>query len=528
MMVLAETKPKIIRKFSLARSERIRTRFAPSPTGFLHIGGVRTALFNYLFAKKNKGVFILRIEDTDKERSKPEFEKNILDSLNWLGLEWDEGPYRQSERIDVYRKYLVKLLEENKAYYCFCSPEELETQRQEQASRGVAPKYSGKCSALSKKEVEERLKEKKPCVIRFRVPHKIVEINDLIRGKVAFDTGLLGDIVIAKDLDTPIFHFSNVVDDFEMKISHVIRGEEHLPNTPRHILLQEALGFSTPQYAHIPLILAPDRSKLSKRHGAVSAEEYKKDGYLAEAIINFLAFLGWNPGDEREIYSLAGLIKDFSIEKVQKSAAVFNIKKLDFLNGFYIRQKPIDKLTEMCIPYLIEKNLIKPASETKEEKSNLTEFFGKEFVVVETGEKIGFDRLKRIISLYQERLKRLSEISELTDLFFKKDLQYDKNLLIWKKMGDREVMLVISRLTEVLTKIKDKDFTAEKIEKILLAEAEKTGKEINMPGDRGHLLWPLRAALSGKQYSAGPFDIAEILGKEKTLERLNSAKNIIK
>ncbi len=325
----------------------VRTRFAPSPTGFLHIGSARTTLFNYLFAKKNHGSFILRIEDTDVERSKPEYERDIMDSLRWLGIEWDEGPdiggdyesYRQSQRGEIYRKYLEKLLAEDRAYYCFCSEEELEAQRQYQMSIGETPRYSGKCAQLSPKEVKKYLSEGKTHIIRFKVPAKKVKFNDLVRGELEFDAGLIGDFAIAKNLEIPLYNFAVVVDDFEMKISHVIRGEDHLSNTPKQILLQETLALPTPKYAHLPLILGPDRSKLSKRHEAVAISEYQRQGYLPETLINFMAFLGWNPGEEREIYSLPSLIKEFSLERVQKGGAVFNINRLDFLNGFYIRQR---------------------------------------------------------------------------------------------------------------------------------------------------------------------------------------------
>lgn len=346
-------------EFKFRKPGEVRTRFAPSPTGLLHIGGARTALFNYLFAKKYQGVFVLRIEDTDIERSKPEYEKDIIGSLKWLGIEWDEF-YRQSERKKIYAQYLKKLLEENKAYYCFCSEEELEAQRQYQLSIGEAPRYSGKCANLSQEEIKKMREKRKPAVIRFRVSAKKIEFNDLIRGKLEFDTSFLGDIVIAKNLTAPLYNFTCAVDDFEMKISYVIRGEEHISNTPKQILLQEALNFPLPQYAHLPMILAPDRTKLSKRHGAIGISQFKKEGYLPEALINFLAFLGWNPGGEREIYSMASLIKEFSLERVQKGGAIFNIKRLDFLNSFYIRQRSLEKLTELCLPYLIEKGLIEP------------------------------------------------------------------------------------------------------------------------------------------------------------------------
>jgi len=374
-----------VEDFKFIKPGEVRVRLAPSPTGPFHIGTARTALFNYLFAQKNQGSFILRIEDTDRERSKPEFEKEIMDSLKWLGIEWSEGPapisqreigeirnskfeirnyigeygpYRQSEREEIYTKYLKKLLEEGKAYYCFCSEEELEAQRQYQLSIGEAPRYPGKCADLVREVAEKWISEGKPSVIRFRVPSKKVEFNDLIRGKMEFDTSLIGDIVIAKNLTQPLYNFACVVDDFEMKISHVIRGEDHISNTPKQLLIQEAFGFPRPNYGHLPLILGQDRTKLSKRHGATSISQYRKQGYLPESLVNLIAFLGWNPGIEREIYSIASLIKEFSLEKVQKGGAIFNIKRLDFLNGFYIRQRSVEKLTELCLPYLIEAGLI--------------------------------------------------------------------------------------------------------------------------------------------------------------------------
>ena len=326
-------------QFKISKTGEIRVRFAPSPTGFFHIGSARTALFNYIFAKQNNGAFILRIEDTDKERSKPEFEKDIIESLEWLGLKWEGKIHKQSERLDIYKKYLEKLLKENKAYYCFCSQQELEAKKQEQMGRGLAAQYNGKCSKLSQKEVEENLKQGKEYIIRFKTPFKKIKFNDLVRGKIEFDAKLIGDFSIARSIDSPLYNFVVTVDDFEMKISHVIRGEDLLPNTPKQILLQEALGFNQPKYIHLPLILGPDKSKLSKRHGAASVSEYKDLGYLPETLINFLAFLGWNPGTEKEVFSLINLIKEFSVEKIQKSGAILNIKRLDFLNGFYIRQK---------------------------------------------------------------------------------------------------------------------------------------------------------------------------------------------
>ena len=511
----------IIKPFKFIKPGEVRTRFAPSPTGFLHIGSARTALFNYLFAKKNKGSFILRIEDTDKERSKPEFEQDIIENLKWLGIEIDEDIYRQSEREDIYAKYLKKLLEEDMAYYCFCSEEELEDQRQEQMSRGLPPRYNGKCLQLSSEQVKKNLAEGKKSIIRFKMPAQKIVFNDLVRGKVEFDSSLMGDVVIAKDLTTPLYNFAVVVDDLEMKISHVIRGEDLLPNTPIQILLQKALGFSQPEYAHLPLILGSDKSKLSKRHGAVSVAEYKKQGYLSETIINFLAFLGWNPGTEREIFSLASLIKEFSMERVQKGGAIFNIKRLDFLNGFYIRQKSPDKLTELCIPYLIQQGLVEPVFKTEQYPPAYGGIsISQKYKIVEIKEEISFDYLKKVVAIYQERLKKLSEIIELTDFFFKDKLKYDKGLLKWKDMADQEIKDIFDRLVDVLSKIKDKDWR----NKIL---TEKINSLVDETGDRGKVLWPLRVALTGKKASAGPFEIAEILGKEKTLKRLKEAKELL-
>jgi len=514
-----------------------RVRMAPSPTGFFHIGSARTALFNYLFAKASQGVFVLRIEDTDKERSKPVYEDNIIESLKWLGIKSDEGPvvggkhgpYRQSERKEIYAKYIKKLLNENKAYYCFCSEEELKAQREYQLSTGRAPRYSGKCVNLSEQEIEENLKEKKSYVIRFDIPQKKVEFEDIIRGKIKFDASLIGDIVIAKQDNTPLYNFACVVDDFEMKITHVIRGEDHISNTPKQILLQKALDIPKVKYAHLPLILGSDKSKLSKRHGPVSVLEYKEQGYLSEALINFMGFLGWNPDNEREIFSLNSLIKEFSLEKVQKSGAVFNVKRLDFLNGFYIRQKPINKLTELCIPYLIQTGLIEPGFK---EGQFPPAYGGKEiiqtFKVSQTKEDISFDALSQIISIYQERLKKLSEITELVDFFFKKELDFDKNLLSWNEMSEKELLTSLDRSIKILSNIKEQDFNVSKLTDTLLPEAEKFGKKIKGTGDRGYLLWPLRVALTGKKSSASPFEIAEILKKEKTLQRLEQAKALIK
>lgn len=478
----------------------IRVRFAPSPTGPLHVGSARTALFNYLFTKKNKGKFVLRIEDTDKERSEQKWTDEIIEQLKWLGIKWDEGPdidgkfgpYKQSQRLDIYEKYLQKLLDDDQAYYCFCTEEELEQSRQEQMSRGVAPKYNGKCAHLSPTEVKKNLAESRQAVIRFRISDKKIKFNDLVRGLVEFNAGLLGDVVIAKDLKTPLYHFAVVVDDFEMKISHVIRGEEHLSNTPRQILLQKALGFDTPEYAHLPLMLNPDRSKLSKRQGDVALADYHNQGYLPEALINFMVLLGWNPGTEKEVFTLAQLTREFSIEKVQKAGAVFNLQRLDFINGYYIREKSIEKLTELCVPYLKSSGLLM-AGQVSEAK------------------------LEKIIEVSRQRMKKLSEIPELSDFFFQEKLNYDKNLLKWDAMGEGEIKKSLAASEKILSELKTWDLKS--LEEVLTESADKFNNK-----NKGFLLWPLRVALSGKKFSPSPFEIADILGREKTLQRIKDAQ----
>jgi glutamyl-tRNA synthetase len=485
--------------------EKIRVRIAPSPTGPAHIGTARTALFNYLFAKKNNGKFVLRIEDTDKERSDQKWTEEVIYQLKWLGIGWDEGPdiggefgpYKQSQRLEIYETHLKKLLEKNKAYYCFCTEEELENKRQEQMSRGLAPKYDGKCAHLSKEEIEKNLAGGKSSVIRFRVSNKKVKFKDLVRGEVEFDMGLLGDVVIAKDLKSPLYHFAVVVDDFEMQISHVIRGEEHLSNTPRQILIQQALDFYQPIYAHLPLMLNEDRSKMSKRQGDVAISDYHNNGYLPEAMVNFMALLGWNPGTEKEVFSLSQLAKEFSIEKVQKAGAIFNIKRLEFLNGLYIREKSIEKLTELCVPYLKNAGLL-------------------------VAGQVSQDKLQKIVEVSKSRMKKISEIIELSDFFFEDKLNYDKGLLKWKDMEDKDIKEALLLCDKILSELKIWDI--KKIEEALLVGAGEFNKEKSYPVEnKGFLLWPLSAALSGKQFSPSPFEIAVILGKEKTLKRIKEA-----
>lgn len=484
----------------------IRVRFAPSPTGPLHFGGVRTALFNWLFARKNEGKFILRIEDTDIERSNPEYEKNIFEGLRWLGLDWDEGhinadsrglntdlrgkyigdygPYRQSERANIYEKYAQKLLDEKKAYYCFCPKEQLEMDRQAMLAQGLAPKYSGRCRGLTEKETEKRIERGDASVIRFKTPATEIEFNDLIKGKITFNAELLGDIVIAKSLTSPIFIFAGVVDDFEMKISHVIRGEDHLSNTPKQILIQKALGFDEIKYAHLPLVLGPDRSKLSKRYLESSLEDFKKEGYLPEAIINFAALLGWHPKEEKEVLSREELIQKFDLKRVQKSGAVFNPEKLEWLNSQHLKSISAVQLAEKLEGFI-------PAGWLENK-----------------------DLLVKAVELEKERTKKLSDFKELGDFFFKLP-DYDPSLLVWQKTEKERTAANLKILNEEINKIFKADFNRENLEKTLMPLTEVWG--------RGELFWPLRVALSGKTASPGPFEIMEALGKEETLKRLNIA-----
>lgn len=469
--------------------KNVRVRIAPSPTGLFHIGTARTALFNYLFARKYGGVFIFRVEDTDEERSERHFEDSIIDGMRWLGIEWDEGPgkdgdsapYRQSERTHIYRDALQRLFTDSKVYYCFCAKEDLEAQRQYMLASGLAPKYAGTCSQLTDLEVEQKKKEGKPSVIRFRAPARILAFHDLIKGKIETDTGLIGDFIIAKNENEPLYNFAVAVDDAQMRITHVIRGEDHISNTPRQILLLEAMGYPVPVYGHVSLILGPDKSKMSKRHGATSVLEYKEQGYLAEALVNFTAFLGWNPGDEREMFSLEELVQEFDIRKVHTSNAVFNIQKLDWFNAQYIRRKSDDELAELCAQYL-------PSADKT--------------------------LLRKVVALEKERLKRLSDIKELAEFFFVQPT-YDSELLVWRKSTKADTIARLPFIKEALAGISENAFTAASVKEALTNLVSTYGN--------GDIYWPLRVALSGKEASPGPAEIAEVLGKTESIKRVQYA-----
>jgi len=332
----------------------VKTRFAPSPTGYLHLGNARTAIFSYLYARHNGGTFVLRIEDTDRERSTKEFEKALIEDLEWLGIEWDEF-YRQSERFEIYREFARKLMEEGHAYPCFCTPEELDREREEASKRGIAYRYSGKCRDLPSEEVEERMRNGIPYAVRFRVPEgEDIHFHDLIKGPIAINADDFGDFIIVRSDGTPTYNFVVVVDDALMGITHVIRGEDHLSNTPKQILIYRALGFDVPRFAHLPVILGPDRSKLSKRHGGVSVRAYREEGFLPEALFNYLCLLGWSsPGEDREIFPKDELIKIFDLRDVNSSPAVFDREKLLWMNGVYIREVlSLEDLAERLEPFL--------------------------------------------------------------------------------------------------------------------------------------------------------------------------------
>jgi len=451
--------------FMNKNKEKIVTRFAPSPTGVLHVGGARTALFNYLFARKHGGKFILRIEDTDKERSKKEYEDDILDGLKWLGISYDEI-FHQSERVDIHKKYLKKLIDDESAY-----------------EAGENKDGTGK-------------------IIRFKNPGTKIKFHDLVRGDIEFDTTELGDFVIAKDISTPLFHLAVVVDDFEMGITHIVRGEDHISNTPRQILIQRAIGALEPKYAHIPLILAPDRSKLSKRHGAVSVTEYRGKGYLPEAVVNFLALIGWNPGDERELFTMDELVKEFSLEKVQKGGAIFNTEKLDWINKEYIKKMSDDEIME-----ILEANM--PDS-------------------VRNIKGIDCNKFKNILPIVRERINVFSDIEKMAEEgelgYFFSQPEVDTQKLVWKPArttvqsgGDASIddtKKHIEKIIEILKNLSPEDFTAEKIKDAIWNYATEEG--------RGNVLWPMRYALSGREKSPDPFTLAVMFGKEEAIKRLQT------
>lgn len=467
----------------------VRVRFAPSPTGNLHIGGARTALFNWLFARHNNGKMILRVDDTDLERSTGDSMKAIIDGLKWLGIDWDEGPIYQSKRLDLYKNYADKLVKEGKAYYCFCTKEELDEMRKEAQKAGKPPMYSGKCRNLSADEVKKYIDEGKKYVVRLKVPKEgKTTVHDIIRGDVEFDNSTFDDFIIMKSDNMPTYNFATVIDDYDLKISHIIRGEEHLSNTPKQILIYDALGFEKPSFAHVSMILAPDRSKLSKRHGATSVQEFRDLGYLPEAIINYITLLGWIPSDGEEVFSTEKSISEFTLDRVSKNPAIYDTKKLTWLNGIYIRDCDIDRLTKEVIPFLINKGLI--------------------------GDNYDYDYIKKVVSAVREREKTLNEIAEAMSYYFNDEFDYDEKGV--KKYFEKDgVDNILKEAIEVLDKVDDFN----------LVETEKAYRDLIEKLDikSGDLFHPTRLAISGRTFGPGLFDIMELLGKKKTIERIKKA-----
>ena len=462
----------------------IRVRIAPSPTGYLHVGTARTALFNYLFARKEGGVFILRIEDTDIKRSSQEMVDVILDSLKWLGLEWDEGPYFQSERFDIYRKYAEKLVSEGKAYYCYCTPEEIKERKEKVQNQGKVWKYDRRCLHLTDEEKKRFEGEGRSKAIRFLVPDGKTDFDDLIHGKIERENQDIEDFVLIKSDGTPGYNFSVVIDDHEMGITHVIRGDDHISNTPKQILVYRALGWDEPAFAHVPLILGQDRSKLSKRHGAVAVSYYRDEGILPEAFVNFLALLGWSPGEDREIFSMDELIKVFSLDRVGKKPAIFDINKLLWMNQEYIRKLDNEELVERIVPYLKRSGLI--------------------------GEEFDRDYLLKVVHLMKERLQTLRDLEKIGYYYFKDDFDYDPKGL--KKRIYPGVEKRLEMVIEELEKIDEWDEKA--CEDVVRSIADKEACKA------GEIIHPIRLGISGMTFGPGLFELMELLGKARVINRL--------
>jgi nondiscriminating glutamyl-tRNA synthetase len=505
-------------------SSPIRVRFAPSPTGYLHVGGLRTALYNYLFAKKHQGTFILRIEDTDRGRFVDGALESLVRSLEGIGLVPDEGvlllndshlseqevsrhsetypgvsevgshgPYIQSERLEIYVEYAEKLISSSHAYRCFCSRERLDILREKQTADHLAPKYDKLCASLSPEEVERRIAAGEPSVIRLNVPKERGDIvfHDLVRGDVCIHAGNVDDQILVKTDGYPTYHLASVVDDHLMEVTHVIRGEEWLPSTPKHILLYEAFGWAPPIFAHLTLLLNPDKSKLSKRQGDVAVEEYLAKGYLPEALINFVALLGWNPGQgsTKEVFSLSELVDAFDFAQVNKAGAVFDTRKLDWLNAQYIKAMPVEELSRKVLPFLRQKP----------------------FYVSAPDERKTDEYVHRVVTIGQERLSVLSGIGdEHPFLFAEPDV--DPSLLPWKGNSAEDTSAALENAKRILTDVADADWTRERLGEILL---EAAGEK------RGDFLWPLRVALSGTKQSPPPQDIAWVIGKKATVKRID-------
>ncbi|MEW6686870.1 MAG: glutamate--tRNA ligase [Candidatus Edwardsbacteria bacterium] len=470
----------------------VRVRIAPSPSGYLHVGTARTALFNWLFAKNQNGKFILRIEDTDSARSSSEMISAILESLQWLGLQWDEQPYHQSARLDIYRDYSQKLLKDNKAYYCYCSPELLDKKRESAKQAKKAPRYDRTCLSLTEEEREELNKKGMPKAIRFFVSLGKTVYHDLVHGDLEREHSEIEDFIILRSDGVATYNFACVVDDVEMRISHIIRGDDHISNTFKQILLYQALGIEPPQFAHLPLILTKNRAKLSKRFGAVSVTEYRDEGYLPETMVNFLALLGWAPGDDREILPKKELVRLFSLEKVSSANPVFDLEKLEWMNGEYIRKLNKEELTERVIPFLLKENLISSEEEISGKREWLT----------------------KVVWLLRERCHKLTDFVHLGRFFFTDNFEYDAEV-VKKQFTIENIATHLQELQKRWGELKD--FNKENLEKLLRDFAG----ELNIKP--ANLIHPVRVAVSGLSVGPGLFEMVEVLGREKVLERITRA-----
>lgn len=480
----------------------VRVRFAPSPTGYLHIGGARTALFNWYFAKSAGGVMVLRIEDTDAGRLLDGSVDQIITSLDWLGIDYDEGPgkggdygpYFQSERKAVYERYAQMLIDSGNAYWCFCSSEQLEADRKEQRELKKPFRYSRRCRDIPREEAESRRAAGEKAVLRVKLPiDGDVKVNDLIHGEVVFDLAQLDDFIVMKSSGDVTYNFACVADDHEMKISHVLRAEEHLSNTPKQVLLYEALGLEPPQFGHMPMILAPDRSKLSKRHGATSVEEFRADGYLPEAIVNYLTLLGWGTGSEEEFWSKDAVVKAFDISQMSKKAAVYDVKKLTWMNGQYMSDAPVAAMLDEAISFMVSGGLF-DAGYAQKSRSYL----------------------EKLVDVLRVRVKTLKELADAATPFFRDVTEYDekgkaKYLTDVGKTGLKECADRIEKLPV---------FDTASLEVLYDNMADEKGIKL------GELVHPSRLALTGRTVSPGLFDVMELLGKEKTIERMRRAADI--
>jgi len=478
----------------------VRVRFAPSPTGYPHVGNIRTALFNWLFARRYKGSFIVRIEDTDVTRKVEGAEKGILDSLRWLELDWDEGPdvggdygpYYQSQRLKMYKDAAEKLIAQGDAYYCYCSPERLDAMRSEQVKRKQPPGYDRHCRELTPEERAKKEAEGIVPVVRFKVPLEgQTPFRDLIYGNVVFENNTLDDFVLLKSDGYPTYHLANVVDDHAMEISHVIRAEEWVSSTPRHLLLYQALGFEPPEFVHHPMILGPDRAKLSKRHGSVSILDYRDQGYLAQTMFNFLALIGWSLDDKTEIIPRQTLVDSFSLERIGKTGAIFNREKLDWMNGVYIRSLSPDEFFDAAQPYLMTD--------------------------VAAGEALigNEDYVRAILPLVQERVKKLLEVVELTKFFFADGLEYDPQMLIGKKMDKDATVKALKAAQQRLEALKA--FDTDSLEAVLRPLAPALELKT------GQLFGVLRVAVTGQTAAPPLFETMAVLGRERSLKRIAAA-----